>query len=130
MRLMIGRWLYGIFEIVFLLCILTQFYLAGMAIFSEASYWSQHVMFVHLFGLYVPILMILAALMAKVNKWDYVYILILFFLIFAMYFTANMGRVAPFIGSLHPIIGVFIFLMSSLTVYRSILWVTNRRKNR
>ncbi|WP_096186395.1 DUF6220 domain-containing protein [Evansella halocellulosilytica] len=126
----VGRWLYATFALLFLLCVIAQFYFAGVAIFGEAYYWSQHVTLVHLFGFNLPVLMVFAAFAGRSRKWDYLHILSLFFLVFLMYFTANLGFEHSFIGALHPLVGVLIAVIAGSNLYRAITLALNREKRR
>ncbi|HLS07901.1 DUF6220 domain-containing protein [Lentibacillus sp.] len=114
-----GRWFYFIFAIIFLLCSLVQFFLAGMAIFGGGQFWTDHKMVAHLFGLNIPIFMMVSAFMGNAKKKEYFSILGLLILIITMYATANLGFRHSFFGALHPILGVLIIVLSMLNVYRS-----------
>ncbi|ALX49180.1 DUF6220 domain-containing protein [Lentibacillus amyloliquefaciens] len=123
----VGRWLYFIFAIIFLLCSLGQFFLAGMAIFGEGQFWSDHKMLAHLFGLNIPIIMMISAFMGNAKREDYFSILGLLILIITMYATANLGFRHPFLGALHPILGVLIIMLSILNVFRSKVLLGNKK---
>lgn len=125
----IGRWLYLILSIAFLVCILTQFFLAGMAIFDGGQYWTNHRMLVHLFGWNLPIIMMLGAFMGNAKKNDYFSILCLFFLIFLMYASANIGFKLSFMGALHPILGILLVIVSIHNIKRSLHLLKNKGNN-
>lgn len=115
-----GRWLYSMFAAIFFICILTQFFLAGMAIFGGGQFWANHKMLVHLFGLNIPVIMMIGAFMGSAKKNDYLVILGLFISIITMYASANLGFHYPYLGALHPILGILITILSIITLYRSI----------
>jgi Family of unknown function (DUF5957)/Family of unknown function (DUF6220) len=94
--------------LVYLGCLLVQFLLAGMSIFGDPSKWAAHKMFVHLFGYAIPVLMVLSALAGGFFKQIYKELMIIFQLLFAMYFTANMGWKVSWLGAFHPIAGVLL----------------------
>ena len=86
------------------LCILVQTLIAGLAIFTHASYWASHRIFVHIFG-YLPILMLVFAFACRLPhslRWHCVG---LYALIYVQYFTANF----PNAGALHPVIALLLF---------------------
>lgn len=122
----VGRWLYAIFALLFLISVIAQFYFAGMAVFGEPRYWMQHTSFVHLFGLNLPILMLLSAFAGAARKWEYAHILVLLFLVIVMYFTANLGVGRAWIGSLHPIAGVLMATVAVSNLYRAIQFAKNQ----
>ncbi|GAA0382048.1 DUF6220 domain-containing protein [Bacillus horti] len=122
-----GRWLYVVFAVLFFLCVLVQFFLAGMAIFEGGQYWRSHQSLVHLFGLNVPIFMLLTAFIGHARSNDYLYIIALFVLTICMYVTANAGALHGYMGALHPVLGTVLALVSGLTVYHSITLALNKR---
>lgn len=115
-----GRWLYFIFASLFLLGVFAQFFLAGMAIFGGSQYWADHTFLVHLFGVNLPILMMISAFMGKAKKNDYLFILGSLVLIVSMYVTANLGFNHAYLGAFHPIAGILLVVLSGLIIYRSI----------
>ena len=56
-RIRVGRIIYFTSAIIFTLCIIAQVFFAGMAIFLNPGAWMNHMIFVHLFGFNVPVLM-------------------------------------------------------------------------
>ncbi|EWG12915.1 DUF5957 family protein [Cytobacillus firmus] len=94
--------------LVYLVCLLIQFLLAGMSIFGDPSKWAAHKMFVHLFGYAIPVLMVFSALAGGFFKQIYKELMIIFLLLFAMYFTANMGWKISWLGAFHPVAGVLL----------------------
>src|SRR5690554_3392507 len=105
-RVQIGRWIYWLLASGFALCVVAQIFLSGLATFVSTSHWANHVFFVHLFGLNIPILLLLFAFIGALPRWAYGHILGLMGAIFAMYFTANMSGLAPWTGALHPVIAM------------------------
>ncbi|GIO21361.1 hypothetical protein J18TS1_44610 [Oceanobacillus oncorhynchi subsp. incaldanensis] len=121
-----GRWIYAVFSMIFLICTLAQFFLAGMAIFGGGQFWSAHKMLVHLFGLNVPVIMMIGAFMGNSKKNDYFFILGLFILIVTLYASANLGFLHSYLGALHPVLGFLITILSIGNLYRSIVPLKNR----
>jgi len=91
-------------------CIAIQTYLAGAAIFIDASHWQNHTAFVHAFEV-VPLLMALLAWIGRypaVLRWQSV---ALFLLIIAQYATAHI----PAAGAVHPVIALALFALAIRT---------------
>ncbi|MFG6115646.1 DUF6220 domain-containing protein [Halobacillus sp. MO56] len=101
-----------------LLCFTIQFLLAGMATFIHYEYWSDHTFFVHLFGFYLPLIMLVAALVCKFSRKIFGQLALVFGLTFLLYVTANISTHLPWAGALHPIIGILLFL-AALAILRS-----------
>lgn len=125
-RIRIGRIIYLILAILFTLCIFTQIYLAGMAIFMNPAVWLKHMMFVHLFGFNVPIFMLIFAFIGALPRWAYWQLFGIFTSIFLMYFSANMRTNFPWIGPLHVIIAILLLGLSCLVVGKT--WTLIFRK--
>ncbi|UYG97391.1 DUF5957 family protein [Cytobacillus firmus] len=106
--------------LIYLGCLLIQFLLAGMSIFGDPSKWAAHKMFVHLFGYAIPVLMVLSALAGGFFKRIYQEMMAVFLLLFAMYFTANMGWETSWLGAFHPVAGV-LFLGTGAAAVRKVL---------
>ncbi len=61
------RTLYVVLAWLFALCILIQVFLAGLSIFSSATYWRSHISFAHLFE-YLPFFLFLLALLGRLPR--------------------------------------------------------------
>ena len=103
---------------VYLGCLLIQFFLAGMSIFEDPSKWAAHKLFVHMFGYAIPVLMIITALAGGFFTLIYKEIMVIFLLLFAMYFTANMGWRVGWLGAFHPIAGVLLLGAGTAAVWK------------
>lgn len=115
----VGRMTYLILAILFTICILVQLYLAGIAIFMDSAVWIKHMMFVHLFGFNVPIFMLVFAFVGVMPRWAYWQLFGIFVSIFLMYFTANMRTVFPWIGPMHVVIAILLFVLSCSIVIKT-----------
>jgi len=115
-----ARLLYALLAVLLVLCIGLQFYWAGMAVFTEASYWSQHVMFIHIFGFNLPVLLLLAAIGAGHARWAYWHVLLILLLTFLMYFSANISASQSWVGALHPVLGTLLLAAAASNGYRAI----------
>jgi hypothetical protein len=104
--------------IVFLGCLLVQFLLAGMSVFDDPTKWMVHKSFAHLFALNVPILMVVCAVIGKFLRLVYKTLAAMIFLIFMMYFTANMGWQVGWIGAFHPVSGVLLIFVATVATVK------------
>ncbi|XOQ15591.1 MAG: DUF6220 domain-containing protein [Shouchella clausii] len=120
--------IYAGVAILFFISLLAQFFFAGMALFGQGSYWSTHTLFVRLFGLNLPIVLLLIAVLCKVKRADYVFIASLFLLIFIMYATANIGYQAAFIGALHPVAGAVLIILAAVFATRVVGYALGHKK--
>lgn len=91
----------------FVACIVIQTFLAGLAVFTDASHWNNHKVFVHIFE-FIPIVMLITAFIGKLPKVLRWQSLALFLLTYSQYFTANL----PQAGALHPVIALVLFWLS------------------
>jgi len=110
-RVRAARIVFFILSAAFAICITIQIFLAGMSIFVDPSHWARHSGFVHWIG-FVPLLMLAAGFGGKVPvrlRW---YSAALFVLIYAMYMTANIGGIQPWIAAAHPVLAMVIFGLS------------------
>lgn len=127
LRVSIGRITFFILVSIFTLSVTLQFFFAGMAIFLHAANWMKHTMFVHLFGFTLPVLLLIFAFIGKLPRWAYWQIFGLFTGIYLMYLTANIRGILPWIGTLHPIIGLFLFLLSIFMLIQSWKFIFKQR---
>lgn len=115
-----ATFVYAVLAVLLVLCIGIQFYWAGMAVFADGTYWSTHVMFVHAFGFTLPFIMLLAAIAAVSTRFVYWHLFLLFLLTFLMYFSANMGAAASWVGAMHPMIGTMLLAVASSNVWHAV----------
>ncbi|WP_449538563.1 DUF6220 domain-containing protein [Ferdinandcohnia sp. Marseille-Q9671] len=111
-RVRIGRGAYLLFSVIFAALLIIQVLLAGMAVFVGAENWLRHSTLVHLFGFNLPLFMLLTAFIGKMPRWAYWNVLGLLVLIVGMYFTANFITVAPWVGAIHPVLAMVLFVFS------------------
>ncbi|CAG9620437.1 DUF6220 domain-containing protein [Sutcliffiella rhizosphaerae] len=117
LRKQIGKYLYLFLAAVYTLCVVGQFFTAGLAIFVSAANWSHHFLFVHVFGFTIPFLLLLTAILGTLPRAVYWHLLAVGILMFAMYFTANMRGHFPMIGAVHPIMGLMLLGASLSNLY-------------
>ncbi|NTU78783.1 MAG: hypothetical protein HGA45_05170 [Chloroflexales bacterium] len=97
--------------VVFALCVVAQVFIAGLAVFITPLHWAQHTTFVHIFE-FVPLLMLVVSAVGRLParlRWRSA---ALFALVYAQYFTANIGGLAPLVAALHPVVALVIFWLS------------------
>jgi mercuric ion transport protein len=111
-----GGMAFVVLSIFFAVCVLTQLYIAGMSVFVNPAWWMRHMVFVHLFGFSLPLLMLVSAFIGGLPRSILVQVLGVMLSIFLMYFTANITGTLPWAGALHPVIAVFILIQSLLMV--------------
>lgn len=128
-RIRAGRIIYFILAILFTLCTMTQFFFAGTAIFMYPADWMKHVMFVHLFGFNLPIFMLIFAFIGSLPRSSYWQIFTIMTGIFLMYFTANVRVGLPWAATLHPVIGLLLFLLSCFIVLKSWKFIFSHKKS-
>ncbi|WP_247004604.1 DUF6220 domain-containing protein [Halosolutus gelatinilyticus] len=116
MWVQLGRYGYLILAGFFVICVLVQIYIAGMAVFIDPSNWSLHTTFVHAF---VPMLFILVvlALIGRLPRSLKVAPIGLFLLVAFQYMTA--ARYGSLVAAIHPVNAVVIFVVSALAVRRA-----------
>ncbi|MBW8351269.1 hypothetical protein K0H71_17770 [Bacillus sp. IITD106] len=129
-RVKIGRIIYFILAIMFALCIVTQVYFAGVAIFLDGAAWTKHRMFVHLFGFNLPIFMLIFAFVGSLPRWVYWQLFGVFVTIFLMYFTANIKTILPWIGPMHVIVAILLFVLSWFIVLKTGKLIFTRRETK
>jgi Family of unknown function (DUF6220) len=97
--------------VVFALCVAAQVFIAGLAVFVTPVHWAQHTAFVHIFE-FVPLLMLVVSAVGRLPvrlRWHSA---ALFALVYAQYFTANIGGLVPLVAALHPVVALVIFWLS------------------
>lgn len=106
-RARMWRKIFFVLAVIFVITVMIQVFLAGLATFMDPARWMTHIAFVKIIE-YVPILMLIVSFPGKLPKrmkWQSVG---LFMLIILMYATANI----PNAGAIHPVIALLMFWMS------------------
>ena len=112
-----ARQIYMALAWVFLICIVTQVFIAGMAIFSDPAQWEAHTLFVKLFAL-VPLIMFLLTFPAGIRGRGRWLSLGLFLLVVLQFQTIQLFSSVFIIAALHPVIALLLFWGSVTTVRR------------
>lgn len=113
MAIKIYRWL----SIIFALCIALQVFLAGLAVFSDASHWEDHVSFVRYFSL-IPVVMLVLAIIGRTPALR-MHSLALIFMIVLMFLTAIFDSNIGLLSALHPVIALMLFWRTFDTIQLS-----------
>ncbi|MCU9595740.1 DUF6220 domain-containing protein [Caldibacillus thermolactis] len=125
----VNRVLFLLFSSLFFIAVLSQIFLAGLAIFVNPIYWMKHTTFIHVFGFNIPVLLFLLSYFGKLPQWSYIYVFGLISGVFFMYFTANFTNILRWLGALHPIIAVFLVILSFLLVKKTTLFIFQKRSS-
>ncbi len=113
----IARYVYNILAISFLLCLVVQAFIAGLAVFTDAVYWGSHTEFVRYFA-FMPLVMFLLTFIAKiggVQRW------LSLGMFGAVIFQFLNIQALPSAAVLHPVIALILFAMSFIVV-RNTAW--------
>jgi hypothetical protein len=108
-----GRYGYVLFAGIFVVCVLIQVYIAGMAVFIDPANWELHTTFIHVFEL-LPIIMLVLAFAGQLPrrlKWLPAG---LFLLIIVQYATAE-GFSDSLVAAIHPVNALVIFWIGIIT---------------
>lgn len=116
-RVMWARRGYVLFAGAFVIGVLIQVYLAGMAVFMDPTYWDLHTTFVHILELIPAIMLVLAALGRFLWKMKLLPVG-LFALIIVQYATA-IGFSGSVVAALHPVIALVLFGLAAITTRKS-----------
>ncbi|TCP24944.1 hypothetical protein EV207_12247 [Scopulibacillus darangshiensis] len=100
-----GRMAYRLLAWVFLICIIAQVFIAGMATFTGQADWGLHMAFVKFFAP-VPIIMILLSIIGRIRIW---LSLGLFALIVFQFMSVELFSSVWVLAALHPVVALLLF---------------------
>ncbi|MBP2079927.1 DUF6220 domain-containing protein [Oceanobacillus polygoni] len=126
-RKQIGKNIFLVLAILFLIGVIAQIFLAGLAIFASPVHWIKHITLIHLFGFNIPLFMLLFAWMGAMPRWAYGAVFGLLTSVFAMYFTGNMAAKLPWIAALHPVIAIVLFVIAFVVVIETVKLISNKK---
>lgn len=104
----VGCMAYRILAWVFLVCIIIQVFLAGLATFGDPSNWQAHSLFVKTFA-WVPLVMFLFTFIGGIHGFGRFLSLALFLLVILQFLTVQVFASDLVIAALHPILAVLLF---------------------
>jgi hypothetical protein len=122
MGVRIVRFLFALFAIVFAVCVVVQFYFAGMALFAKGGDWSLHTSFPKYFE-FLPVLMFILSFFGKVKgrlRW---YSLGMFVLFSFQHLTVQVFSGTWVVASLHPVSGLLIAWGAFHAAWRTKGWL-------
>lgn len=105
-----------------LICIVVQVFLAGIAIFVDASIWKKHLAFVRIFE-YIPAIMYIFGSAGWVPQKYKAWSMMVFILINVQYYSTN-----GWIGAIHAVISLLIFAISFYVAWGAYKFVVSNRK--
>jgi hypothetical protein len=93
---------------IFVISIIGQTFIAGLAIFSHYSYWNTHTQFVVFFQ-FIPVLMLVLSFLGKLSKQIRWQSASLFLLIVPLqYISINVDG----LGAIHPVVALVLFALA------------------
>lgn len=104
---------YALFAGTFVVGVLVQVYLAGMAVFMDPTYWSLHTTLVHVLEL-IPAIMLAFAFPGRLPRKMKLLPVGLFVLIIVQYATA-IGFSGTVVAALHPVNALAMFWIAIVT---------------
>ena len=108
---------YVLFAGAFVIGVLIQVYLAGMAVFMDPTYWGLHTTFVHVLEL-IPAIMLVVAVLGRFPRKMKLLPIGLFALIIVQYATA-VGFSGSVVAALHPVTALVLFGLAAITTGKS-----------
>ena len=101
----------------FVVGVLIQVYIAGMAVFVDPVNWRLHATFVHIIE-WFPLIMLVLAGPGGLSRELKLLSVVLFVLIFVQYATA-LGFSASVVAALHPVNALVIFGLATIATHQS-----------
>jgi hypothetical protein len=101
----------------FVIGVLIQVYIAGMAVFVDPANWSLHANFVHIIE-WFPLIMLVLAFPGQLSRELKLLSVVLFVLIVVQYATA-LGFSNSIVAALHPVNALVIFWIGTVTIRRA-----------
>jgi len=111
----VGRFIFKIIAWAFLVCIVAQVFIAGLATFTDASNWEMHRSFVQIFAL-APLIMFLLTYVSGIKGIKRWVSLGLFALVVFQFLSIQVFSSAGVIAALHPVVALLLFWGSINTV--------------
>jgi hypothetical protein len=114
------RFIILLLAVLFLISVIIQVFLAGMASLVDASHWQDHRTFIHYFEA-VPVGIFILSFVGRTRgavRWLGLTMIVFIGL---QYMTANMAGKVPAIGAMHPVLALILFWISIVTVKKAFL---------
>lgn len=119
------RFIILLLAVLFLICVIIQVFLAGMASLVDASHWQDHRAFIHYFEA-LPIGIFVLSFVGRMRgavRWLGLTMIVFIGL---QYMTAHMAGKVPAIGAMHPVLALILFWISIVTVKKAYFAWRNR----
>jgi hypothetical protein len=119
-----GRFIFALLALIFMVCVVTQVFLAGMAVFVDQN-WKPHTSFVRIFQ-FIPILMFAVSFIGRVPnrlRWSSFGLLIMIIL---QYVTAKAFS-GIWVAAFHPVIAILMFWNALTIVKQSLKWLKGKQ---
>ncbi|TQS71841.1 hypothetical protein DX933_14760 [Ornithinibacillus gellani] len=114
-KIQLSRNIFLIFTWVFAISVVIQTFIAGLAIFTDYSYWSYHTTFVIWFQ-FIPILLLVLSFTGRLPKLIRWQVVGLFLLIVPLQYASIH---IPGAGAIHPVIALILFWLA-ITVIKKV----------
>ncbi|BBH22708.1 hypothetical protein Back11_40530 [Paenibacillus baekrokdamisoli] len=106
----------------FLISVLIEVFLAGMASLVNATHWKDHTTFVHFFEM-LPVGIFVLSFVAKIGGAVRWLSLTLVGFIGLQYITVNLVDTIPMLAAMHPVFAIVLFWLSIVMVKKSfVVW--------
>ncbi|MBS4219945.1 hypothetical protein KHA96_16660 [Bacillus sp. FJAT-49711] len=122
------RAIFAILSLLFFIAIISQIFIAGVALFADSSQWAVHKSFVVYFE-FIPIVMLILSFFGGFPKKMRWHSLGLYLMVALQYMTVGLSGKFPYITALHPVIAMLLFWLS-LVMLRTSLALIKTNKNR
>ncbi|MFC5401353.1 DUF6220 domain-containing protein [Cohnella soli] len=113
-----GSVIFKVLAWIFLICIVSQVFIAGLAIFSDADNWSVHTSFVKTFAL-APLIMFLMTFVGGIKGLKRWVSLGLFALVVFQFLSIQVFSSSSIIAALHPVVALLLFWGAVVTVKKN-----------
>lgn len=120
------RWTRGGYVLVaglFVICVVIQVFIAGMAVFVDPANWSLHTTFIHVFEV-LPLVMLALAFVGRLPRKLKSLPVGLWVLIMVQYATASLF--GSLVAALHPVTALVIFWVAMVITRQAGSWVSTR----
>jgi mercuric ion transport protein len=125
----IVRWLRILFLIgicFFIICLLIQVFMVGMAVFISPSWWAMHVLFAHAIG-FLGLVLLVVALLGRLPKSILGLAGLIVFLISMQYNTIHLSHIPNWSlgAAFHPVSAFLLFWVATVTAWKTWYIVTS-----
>ena len=112
-----SRYGYLLLAGIFVVCVVVQVFIAGMAVFVDPANWSLHMTFVHVFEfLLIPILVL--AFLGQLPR-DLKWLPVVFWTLIGLQYATAEGFSASLVAAIHPVNALVIFWLSVFMTRRT-----------